>query len=72
MEHKKCVLVSNGEFEALINREDLEAWEAKGFKTAGEPSEEPVEAVKAKTAPKKKVASKTPAKSRTRKRNVES
>ena len=72
MEHKRCVLVSNGKIEVLINQEDLGDWESKGFKAAGEPSEAPEKAVKPKAAAKKKAAPKTPAKSRTRKRNVES
>lgn len=72
MEEKKCVLVSKGKAEALINLEDLGEWEKKGFKAAGTPSEEPSEAVKSKVAAKKKAAPKAPAKSRTRKRNVES
>ena len=72
MENKKCVLVSNGKVEALINAEDLGDWESKGFKAAGASTEAPEKAVKPKTAAKKEAAPKKPAKSRTRKRNVES
>lgn len=71
VEYKKSVLVSKGSAEALINEEDLADWEKNGFKLVDAGTETTPEA-KSTTATKKKAAPKAPAKSRTRKRNVES